>query len=134
MSIWGSASDIVIIEHDVRAKEWHINELEYCPYIACAFAYTVYPVTTGEALPRTAHANRHAYDLLTGHYDYIKEGDQWADHAGFGLTKLGRLARQEIGKWDDGTWIDLDTRVSAAMYAANIPYHIHWPEVDHDHK
>lgn len=134
-SIWGSNTDIVVVEHDIQADQQHIDELLRCPAPLCAFAYDVYPVTTGLDRPVIAHLNASEYG-----YDWISPGDHWADHAALGLTKLGRLARAFVKDWaaDEtdakGSWRNLDTRISKAMSKERLKYHIHWPKVEHVHQ
>lgn len=132
--IWNCGADIIIVEHDMNVTDSHIEELADCPSILCAFAYKVYPVTTGEHEPRLAQANRIPYTPAEGFYRYIKEGDTWADHAGFGFIKLGALARATVTHWEEGEWNNLDTRVSQALNDEGLKFHIHWPEVEHLHK
>lgn len=133
--LWPTATDLVVVEHDIAATQDHINELLECPYILCTFAYQVHPASTGLQESRYVHANK-----IEGEYVWVWHGEEWADHAGLGLTKLGKLVRREVTDWPTdeadvkGGWWNLDTRVSRAMQSAGLKYHIHWPEVEHNHK
>lgn len=134
-NLWSAAPDIVVVEHDIVATQRHIDELLDCSAPLCAFAYYIYPASTGLTEPAIAHLLRR-----NGEYQWIEPGTQWADHGALGLTKLGRLARREVADWPTtdgdaaGGWWNLDTRISRTMNAAGLRYHIHWPIVEHEHK
>lgn len=125
-SLWRGPDDIVIVEHDIAATPDHVNELLSCRQPLCAFAYTLYPITTGLKEPVYAHR----YWTLNG---WIDEGWECAHYAGLGLTKISSRIRRNVHFAEDGTWRDLDYRVSAALTKYGL-FHIHWPEVEHDHR
>lgn len=126
ISLWDSRADIVIIEHDIKATVNHVDTLLACPHILCAYAYWIYPVTTGRREPVYAH---------TMGDDFIAEGQEFAETISFGLTKLSRYARGEVKDWDHkGSWSNLDERVSTAFRDDDFLFHIHWPVVEHLHK
>lgn len=125
-SLWKAKADLVIIEHDIVATPSHVRDLLQCPHIICAYAYWIYPATTGRKEPVIAH---HCGD------DFITEGQQFAEMVSFGLTKLSRYARGEITDWDSkGSWRNLDERVSKAFRDEGFQFHIHWPIVEHLHR
>lgn len=131
--IWKAETDIVIVEHDMLVTTEQINDLLNCPYIACAHSYYIYPVTTGLKEPVFAHYNRND----DGELVWLDEGEQWSQFAGFGCTKLGRMARREVSSWEQNLktgWRDLDSRVSRAFNEAGLRFHIHWPTIEHDHR
>lgn len=125
-TLWKTPADLVIIEHDVMATPEQVASILLCPYISCAYAYWLYPTTTGGKEPVIAHRR---------HDEFIKEGDQFADSVGFGFTKLSKYVRQEITEWNPkGSWRNLDERVSAAFREEDYIFHIHWPTVEHQHR
>lgn len=64
-----------------------------------------------------------------------EEGDEWADLAGLGLTKISReFQRTHAPGWKPGTWGDLDGRISVWVHEGGLGrWHVHWPEVPHNH-
>jgi len=67
-------------------------------------------------------------------WEWVSEGDKWADFAGFGLAKisLGFQKKHSPG-WQTGTWWDLDSRFSSWTKELGYRWHIHWPEAKHNH-
>jgi len=67
-------------------------------------------------------------------WEWMNRGDEWADFAGFGLTKisLGFQKKHSPG-WRPGTWRDLDSRFSNWVKELGYNWHIHWPEAKHNH-
>lgn len=102
-----------------------------CPAVLCAWAYLVYPISSG--LPNPVFPHRNYYGAGPMDWAFVEEGEAWADEAAFGFSKLGRLARREVGGWAPGGWQDLDQRVAHAFREAGLRWHLHWPPVPHHH-
>lgn len=67
-------------------------------------------------------------------WEWVKEGDEWADFAGFGMTKISlEFQKEHPPGWRPGTWQDLDSRFSNWVKELGYRWHIHWPEVKHNH-
>ena len=135
-ALWSANTDIIVIEHDIVATDEHIEELVECLAPLCAFAYKVYPISSGRQEAFYPHANR---DKTGTKYTFVKEGEHWADHAALGLTKFSQHIRHVVERpnllhdeWSD--WRNLDTRLSQAFNDQGLGFHIHWPEVEHLHK
>ena len=132
-ALWEAEADLVVIEHDIEASNDHVQTLLDCPYILCAQAYYVYPVSHGG--PRPVIPHREWIGEPNRLARFIEPKEEWADLAGLGLTKFSRLARQAICGWsEDGDWRNLDQRVAEAFRLAGHPFHIHWPAVNHFHQ
>jgi hypothetical protein len=94
----------------------------------CAQAYLVHPRTTH--LPESVWAHRRRTDQG---WQWIPEGEPWADLVGFGLVKFGSAVLCLGPSWAEGTWRDLDTRVSLWTHRLGHVWHVHWPDIPHDH-
>lgn len=128
-TMWPIEGDLITLEHDIVATSENLLELINCSYPLCAYAYKVYPISTG--MDQAVYAHRHS--IIP--YEPIKEKDQWANYVALGFTKIGKLARRETGdNWEPGTWIDLDQRLAIHIALHNLRWHIHWPEVEHLHQ
>ena len=139
--LWLFPGDLISMEHDIIATVDNIVELNRCPYPLCAFAYKVYPASTGLDYPMYAHRTYEGIPIGPRWTPSrpIVEGELFSDHAALGLTKLGYLARLQLQHrnpqlWIPTTWHELDTTISNAVRRLGYRWHIHWPEVEHDHR
>lgn len=128
-AFWDTPATMVIIEHDIHVTDAILTQLLECPYPLCAVNYKLYPVSTGLTEPINAHRKV----MRTGAMQWIEDGEPIADVASFGLVKFAWYIRQAIDLWEQGTWRDLDWRISKEYMAIEQPFHIHWPEVQHRH-
>lgn len=128
---WHGGDPLVLLEGDKVPSLATIQRLASCPGQACAQAYRIYPRTT--RLPAPVYAHRTAPMGLDGPLAWIGQDDGWADLVGFGLVKFGPVLLQLRPAWDSGPWVGLDTRVSRWTYRLGVRWHIHWPEIPHNH-
>lgn len=71
---------------------------------------------------------------LDGSQRWVAAGEAWADLVGLGCTRIRRGVQATLPGWPAGTWRDLDSRLSVALYQAGAgPWHIHWPAIPHHH-
>lgn len=133
-SLWSSDRDIIVAEPDLVFSETDILALVECPFIACAYAYKLHPESTGLNHPVYAHRWKLKNPEAWPTTNWISENEPYADLVGLGLTKLSRFLRREITKWEEGTWHTLDSRLSEAVNAIGMKFHIHWPELEHKHQ
>lgn len=60
--------------------------------------------------------------------------ERWADYAGLGLTSFKReMQLKTPPDWARGTWSDLDTRISEFCHKRGMAFHVHFPEMKHNH-
>lgn len=125
-SYWGK-DDLIIWEHDIMANSAYIADLIECPHSNCAWAYTLYPVSTGLDVPVYAHKD--------GKSKWIEKNTPTAIQVGIGLTKFSLLAQVLIGNhvFKNQAWQTLDGALMRRSISRHIKYHIHWPEVRHLH-
>lgn len=68
---------------------------------------------------------------------WITTDDTWADWSSNGLLKISAdWQRAHLPDWTDGTWADLDSRMSAWYRRLGQRVHLHWDAgpVDHHHR
>lgn len=133
-NLWNIKDNLIVVEHDIEPTQSNIESLLSCPSQLCAFAYLVYPVSSGLQTPVIPHSHR-----KDGKYIFLTEGETEADHAALGLTKFGQYVRKAVKRSDLlhdewSSWRNLDIRLSQAFNDKGLRFHIHWPIVQHNHK
>lgn len=131
---WESAEDLCILEQDLIPTPAQLRELAACPHWLCAFAYRLYKPSLGRDAEEFAHRIIVPYQETP---KWIEKGVEFADYAGFGLTKMGKYARVRIRpEWDSEMYhhTNLDTLFSRMFHEAGGKFHIHWPDVAHLHR
>lgn len=125
---WDGPAVIVNVEHDVAATDDLIAELLACPHPKCSYAYLLYWVSTGAAVPH--FAQREGPQPPAGGR-WISPGEEWCDYTGIGLIKVEPAAR--VRPLAESPWQHLDIQVSAATSGR---WHVHWGDgqgVAHHH-
>jgi hypothetical protein len=130
---WGHGRTIVNVEHDVEFSDRLVQELVDCPHPLCTYAYRVY-------------IQRRGYWIYAPTRDgkWIAEGDEWADTASLGFTKIA--ASEQGQPLDRLPWKWLEHAVCGAVAGTGSAWdagclnrgrdrawHVHWPEIGHYH-
>lgn len=103
---WGCGRDLIVLEQDLVPTMEQLADIASCDQALCAYAYQIYPVST--ALPEPVYVHRQGTQ-------WIRQGADWADLVGLGLTRFSGTAQAALplSEWGEvGGWVGLDTRLS----------------------
>jgi hypothetical protein len=138
---WG-LDELIVIEQDIEFTRAQIDELLDCKHDLCAFPYWLYEPTTGISEPYLSNrivTRKMGYSVLGYRFlneQDIKEGLEFTEFSGLGLTKFSLKAQQVVKaeEWHrNGTWLDLDHRISMRFFMNDMKFHLHLPPVKHNH-
>ena len=134
LSSWGK-DDLLVIEHDIVPTLQAILQIEYCKYPICANDYPFHRIDASQKPYTRSSCRVVIYDNKVGHEHRIDSTDDWADFVGLGFTRFRKkFMKKNKPGWKDGTWIDLDTRISHWTHEiVNMQWHIHRPPLMHNH-
>lgn len=133
--------DLIIVEQDLILEVFHIRSLFFCRYHQiCAWAYSIYPVSTSWTRPLIAHRVEDEDREVEPPYRWITKDQSFADLVGLGLIRIKQevlekiTARDLLEPFDKAHYTNCDTLMSLNMKKIiGQQWHIHWPEIEHKH-
>jgi hypothetical protein len=133
---WAYPEDIIVMEHDVVPTMPMLFSMLNCTRPACTQTYRLYKASTN--LDREVYGHR----ILTFKDDLrfceIGEKIEFADAASLCFTKFSagfraKLDREAIFRDKTTDLVNLDHKISLAAIAAGLKFHVHTPEMKHNH-
>lgn len=148
--LWLEGRPFATLEQDVVPTLGHLRELAACPEEWCAVDYPLWNRSGHAKVRQALIGDREVFVCLSHQAGYESfrhvergrlwnwrwgvTGDQWADYAGLGLTRFrASLLRRLRPAWKEGSWVDLDSRISRWLHGEGVRVHLHYPAAEHHH-
>lgn len=125
---WEAGRTIINVEHDNEFSQDLVDQLLLCPEPLCTHAYRMW-------VPYVRWAHGFAQNRAGMMVRWIDEGETLCDWSGIGFCKITPAARLMNGEFLEPLplvhWRSVEAAVNQRV---TVPWHVHWPEIEHDHR